>query len=148
MRKECEAASWWVSQQLMTSFPPLSHQQIAIFQKILFQEMMQKFKGHWYEDEMDRGSAFRSILKEGRIIDTLLVRAGQQAGISNLEQRFRDDFVLWVDPSKVSVQFTKLFKRIDIYSSKDEASAPAGTSKPLLKNVTPTILVNKIRSEN
>eukprot|EP01118_Nematostelium_gracile_P005983 TRINITY_DN1910_c0_g1_i3.p1 TRINITY_DN1910_c0_g1~~TRINITY_DN1910_c0_g1_i3.p1 ORF type:complete len:161 (+),score=31.02 TRINITY_DN1910_c0_g1_i3:116-598(+) len=106
MKKECDAASWfWTSQ--ISGAPngavPLSKEKIMSFQKALTLKLAEKYEGHWYPDEPDRGHAFRSILCENGRVDRLVKEAADSAGVTNLN--FPAEFIMWVDPGRVSVSY-------------------------------------------
>jgi hypothetical protein len=149
MRQECQAASWWCVSQLANSYPPLTKQQLTVFAQTLTENFIAKFSGHWYLDEPDRGSAYRSISKDSRITDKTLKLAAKSANIDNIEKRLPNDFIMWIDPFKVQVQFSNTRKRIDVYTSEEntfENSSSPSNCKPIFKSIAPTILVNKLRT--
>src|SRR5689334_15705946 len=122
MLKECEAASWWFASQLHSSYPPLSSDQVLTFQQTLMQTWVKKYTGHWYVEEPDRGNAYRSILKNDRVIDNVLLTAANAAQISDIRTRLNGDFIMWIDPHTVKVQYSNTHKRVDIYSSAEAIS--------------------------
>src|SRR5690606_30831235 len=85
--------------------PPLSRDQIMMFQKSLSKILEVRYGGHWYMEEPDRGHAFRSISYENGKVDRLLQEAGRSASISSLEQRRASELILCIDPGHVSVNY-------------------------------------------
>jgi len=107
MKKEIEAASWWWTSQLNLSIaPPLNKDQLMTFHKSLCERMEEKYSGHWYADEPNRGEAFRSIMFEKNIIDNLLLESAHRAKITSLRSRMKTECIMWVDPQTVKIQFS------------------------------------------
>lgn len=115
MLKECDAAAWWIASLIKSENDLQINEQIVEFQKYLKEEMIQKYTGHWYEDEPDRGHAFRSILFD-RTIDPILVSAASKVGI-NLKDRVKVQFIMWVDPHCVKVQHKHSYSHSVVYQT-------------------------------
>jgi len=116
MRKECEAASWWWTQQLNGSIaPPLTKEQLASFQKSLADVLEDKYTSHWYIEDPERGSAFRSIIHDNRTVDHVLLEAASKSKIPNLKSRLPADVIMWVDPLQIQVQYSHSPRRHLIY---------------------------------
>lgn len=116
MRKECDAASLWWTQQLNSSVaPPLSKDQVVFFQKTLSDVLEDKYTSHWYIDDPERGSAFRSIIHDNRTVDHVLLEAAAKAKIPNVKSRLPSDVIMWVDPLQIQVQFSHSPRRQLIY---------------------------------
>lgn len=59
------------------------------------------FNGHWYVEEPHRGCAFRSLTYAPPLVDSLLMRAAEGAGVrdaafGSAQARGETDFLLWV----------------------------------------------------
>jgi len=118
MKKEIEAASWWWTSQLNVNIaPPLTKDQLLTFHKSLCGIMEEKYSGHWYADEPNRGEAFRSIMFEKNIIDNILLESAQRAKITSLRSRIKTECIMWVDPQTVKIQYSYSGpKKLIIYS--------------------------------
>lgn len=70
----------------------------------------QRYNGHWYLEQPDRGHAYRSIWfsKANGIVDSVLLEAAKEAGIVNLRDRLSTDVMMWVDPNQVCVQYSNM----------------------------------------
>jgi len=118
MKKECESASgWWTTQINATIAPPLDKEQLSTFQQVLCQILEEKYRNHWYADEPERGSAFRSIIYDNRTIDQVLLDAASRAKIHNLKTRLSNEVIMWVDPNQIQVQFSHSPRRHVIYGN-------------------------------
>jgi len=118
MKKECEAAAlWWATQLNTTMAPLLQQEQILSFQKALAEILEQKYHNHWYPEEPERGSAFRSIINDNRTVDHVLMEAASKAKIPNLKSRLNADAIMWVDPNQIQVQFSHSPRRHHIYGN-------------------------------
>jgi len=118
MKKECESAALWWANQLNTSIAPLvSQDQIATFQRALAEVLEGKYLNHWYPEEPERGSAFRSIINDNRTVDHVLLEAASISKIPNLKSRLNADAIMWVDPHQIQVQFSHSPRRHLIYGN-------------------------------
>jgi len=118
MKKECEAAALWWTNQINTSMAPLiSQEQISTFRSSLADILEQKYLNHWYPEEPERGSAFRSIINDNRTLDHVLLEAASTAKIPNLKSRINADAIMWVDPNQIQVQFSHSPRRHLIYGN-------------------------------
>jgi len=118
MKKECDSAAFWWANQLNTSAAPLlSQEQISSFQRVLAEILESKYLNHWYPDEPERGSAFRSIINDNRTVDQVLLEAASKAKISNLKSRLNAEAIMWVDPHQIQVQFSHSPRRHLIYGN-------------------------------
>lgn len=116
MRKEIEAASiWWTSQLNTNVAPLLTKEQISSFQSALTEILEEKYTKHWYVEEPERGSAFRSISFDNRTVDHVLLEAAQRSKIPNIRSRLSNEVIMWVDPELIQVQYTHSPKRHVIY---------------------------------
>ena len=133
MKKECEAASWWWTYQLniMVS-PTLQNDNLVVFQRELCKLMELKYKNHWYMDDPERGHAFRSIMYDDGIVDSLLVTAAQKASITNLKHRLPCEVIMWCDPSSVKVQYSHTTPRKlhVVYEAQAGARSPTKVASP------------------
>jgi len=119
-RKECEISAYWWTDQLRKSNPPLESDQISRFQKHLTEILENKYEGHWYPQDPERGSAFRSLMCEHSVIDPVLEIAAKRAGITKLRQRLPLDLLMWIDPFSVKVQFAHSTKKTVIYEEPED----------------------------
>lgn len=68
-----------------------------------------QYAGHWYLNEPQRGCAYRSMTYAPPLVDSLLMRAAESAGVrdaafGSAQSRGEADFLLWVRlPALLSV---------------------------------------------
>jgi len=132
MEKECQAASWFWTSQLVNTVQgaePLTKEQIIGFQTQLERALMKKYEGHWYPEEPDRGHAFRSIWADDRCVDKLLLDAAKRCGI-NLRSRIHVSCIMWCDPGSVKLQYLHEPKVHVLY----EQANPGINNSPSRKN--------------
>jgi hypothetical protein len=65
----------------------------------------QRYVGHWYSEQPERGHAYRSIwfAKQNGIVDNILIQAAREAGIVNIKDRLQTDVIMWCDPGMIAV---------------------------------------------
>lgn len=105
MKSEIEAACEWWTQQVQNH---LSKQQKENFKQSLQEELCNKVKNHWYEQEPLRGSGYRSILVDDIQTDTVLTKACisalGQVKAKNLLLVLPRNVVMFVNPGRVSLK--------------------------------------------
>jgi len=122
MQKECEVAAWWWTSQLNSNIaPPLTKEQLMSFQKSLTEILEDKYLNHWYLDEPERGSAFRSIIFDNRTVDHVLLESASRASIPNVKSRLSAEVIMWVDPQQIQIQFAHSPKRHMIYGKNNSS---------------------------
>ncbi|KAJ1558189.1 hypothetical protein HK096_003070 [Nowakowskiella sp. JEL0078] len=113
------------------SFEPESPsvEQLDIFQSYLYQLLENRFSSHWFPENPSRGSGYRSITFFGGKIDSLVMAAGNKAGISlsYLSRFYSADLVLWIDPSCVSYRISDYGYTHIIYEDASRNSFAAST---------------------
>lgn len=94
------AAKWWSNQLVMV--PPPN---IDAFRTELTKILNENYRGHWYEEDPIRGSAFRALSFDQHL-DPRLWRAGEAAGITDIERKLYRvrDYIMWVNPGQVRVR--------------------------------------------
>lgn len=149
MRNEVSTTSkWWadVLREFLSgaSEGAVSHEQIAgadAFERALVQVLMQRYTGHWYESDPERGHAWRAISLDDFQLDPVLIKAARLAGLSSrtvhaaLKQCHLGECVVFCDPFCVSVQQrkTRVVHTIhaDVEGQRRHAvPAPTGLSHP------------------
>jgi len=97
------AALWWTNQ--LKKKVPNSPQILQAFKEALENEMFLRFEGHWYEDDSQRGSAYRSVSFDNRL-DSVLSRAARTVGIKTVEKLLSHTryHIMFVNPGEVKVQ--------------------------------------------
>mmetsp|Transcript_24307 Transcript_24307/g.34316 ORF Transcript_24307/g.34316 Transcript_24307/m.34316 type:complete len:143 (-) Transcript_24307:319-747(-) len=102
MKEEVENASRWWMDQLEKSIS--NKHVLESFQKCLAQEMIAKYTGHWYENDIGRGSGFRSVSYDNRL-DPMLCRASKGAGIDTIEKHLEHarNQIMFVNPGEVKL---------------------------------------------
>ncbi|GAA5820195.1 hypothetical protein JCM3770_004817, partial [Rhodotorula araucariae] len=104
---ELDAASAFLASYLDTSAPTFSAKLAAV--------LATRYNGHWHSADPERGSAYRALIRTPASLDSSLVAAATDAGISPDEldralaatdRKFTlgDRWTLWVDPGCVSLR--------------------------------------------
>jgi len=62
------------------------------------------YRDHWFPDKPFRGSAYRCVRVVNKVMDPVLVRAGEAVGLSHADllTLLPSELTLWVDPNDVS----------------------------------------------
>lgn len=62
------------------------------------------YHNHWFPDKPFRGSAYRCVRVVNKVMDPVLLRAGEAVGLSlaDLLKLLPSELTLWVDPNDVS----------------------------------------------
>lgn len=78
--------------------------EIEMLQMSLISVMSHQYKGYWFPDSPNRGSAYRCIRINKDKMDPIIAKAADSCGLScNLIRSYLpDELTLWVDPSEVS----------------------------------------------
>jgi protein Tob/BTG len=150
------AVQWWTTALLQATdtekgrsrmssrLTPFDESVIEKFKTHLHQELSEKFQGHWYPENPQRGSGYRSISFDHRM-DPILTKVAKSCGFERqVENRFRAvrSFVMYINPGEVRLKNNRLASSPAevIWSSRKgpqkghEASPPArakdGFTKP------------------
>eukprot|EP00455_Lapot_gusevi_P053066 TRINITY_DN81_c0_g2_i5.p1 TRINITY_DN81_c0_g2~~TRINITY_DN81_c0_g2_i5.p1 ORF type:complete len:217 (+),score=24.14 TRINITY_DN81_c0_g2_i5:123-773(+) len=102
MIEEVEAASDWWCNQLRRSVQ--SNELVEAFRRSLTDLILRRFQGHWYEDNIQRGSGFRSICFDNKM-DPLISRAAESVGIQKIETLLNHTrhLMMFVNPGEVKL---------------------------------------------
>mmetsp|Transcript_65712 Transcript_65712/g.109176 ORF Transcript_65712/g.109176 Transcript_65712/m.109176 type:complete len:242 (-) Transcript_65712:235-960(-) len=77
----------------------------SAFSSRLQEVLMERYQDHWYPDEPHRGCAYRAITYAPPIIDPLLLRAAELAGVHDAafskQHQTEPEILLWVNPGEV-----------------------------------------------
>ena len=110
MRVEIESASNFLCFLLGPRSARLSPAQLDRFRSRLIENLMARYRDHWFPTAPFKGSGYRALRNNGRLIDPELHAAAVFAGVSPAElfARLPPYMVLWVDPFEVSyrLEFT------------------------------------------
>ncbi|ORY90937.1 hypothetical protein BCR35DRAFT_299578 [Leucosporidium creatinivorum] len=109
MDQEVEAASTFLSSFLPPTTTPTT------FSDHLSTTLQQRYAHHWHPQDPERGSAYRALVRSTTSLDTSILSAAHQAGISNVDIEralasgdgkiwLGDRWTLWVDPGCVSLR--------------------------------------------
>lgn len=75
------------------------------FSKKLTTKLIQKFQGHWYEENPERGSAFRCIHMDP--IDPLLKDVAKETG-HDINEMFKNvdlrDMIIFINPGEICIK--------------------------------------------
>lgn len=63
-----------------------------------------RFRGHWFEDQPERGSGFRSLSFRPGLggLDNVVIPALIEAGVTSVAAAVTTETILWIDPGTVS----------------------------------------------
>eukprot|EP00019_Armaparvus_languidus_P010106 CAMPEP_0168579274 /NCGR_PEP_ID=MMETSP0420-20121227/120_1 /TAXON_ID=498008 /ORGANISM="Pessonella sp." /LENGTH=276 /DNA_ID=CAMNT_0008613201 /DNA_START=122 /DNA_END=952 /DNA_ORIENTATION=+ len=100
MKTEIENAIWYISKLVHNC----TEQQTQALKDVLTEKLEERFSGHWYEDDPERGSAYRSICVENGTPERLLSEALTSVGLQENCFGPDSDFLLFIDPFHVSVK--------------------------------------------
>lgn len=102
-----ETVNWWAKNIL-----DLPQTNIDLFKITLRNCLIQKIKNHWYPEEPERGSGYRSILND-KMIDPILFYS---CNIANIDpSRMAGKCVLIISPGIVRVRSLKNSKEEIVY---------------------------------
>lgn len=130
------AVDWWVLQltgammNMHTSGPAVA----KCFERSLRESLHTKYRGHWHEHQPSLGSGYRS-LSYGVHMDPMLQKAGNDAGISDLEKWLQSTRhkVMFVDPRLVRIRPNCRSPNMEIlYQARDDV-----TSSVMIQNPDP-----------
>uniref|UniRef100_UPI003AAE9BC0 protein BTG3 n=1 Tax=Centroberyx gerrardi TaxID=166262 RepID=UPI003AAE9BC0 len=122
MRKEIAAVVFFLK-RLIKKGEKLESQKIELFVERLAVALQEKFRGHWYPDNPNRGQAFRCIRVNGfQRQDPELLRACQESGVQYRDLGLPRELTLWVDPGEVCCRYGELNPCFSVasFSSDDE----------------------------
>ena len=107
MRQEIEkAASFWASKL----DPSLGYYSISAFEKEVVLLLADKFSSHWYENEPQRGQAYREVCCDylGHTVDDVLLIAANNANFQFFDYYYphQRGLRMWIDPGEVEVCYT------------------------------------------
>jgi len=151
MIEECRnAASWWARQlgKGLENRPGAVERMevhkdvLRAFETRLAQLLLDKYKGHWHEDDIYRGSAYRCISYDHRL-DPVLEHAAESAGLESIEALLEGakGSIVFVNPGVVSVRNTVLIsEESDIIWSKDGRVTMRPHSPPSPAPSTPELV--------
>jgi protein Tob/BTG len=93
-------------------------QQLGIFKQTLEALLFQRYKGHWYPEDPERGTGYRCI-DMNRVKDESVVQSGRSAQIKidELNALIPSELRIWVDPSKVSFKLWENSKEIVLFDA-------------------------------
>ena len=107
-KKEIKAAAAFISEFIMHSNVGEDHvtfqNSICSFQNCLTSLLTDKFEGHWYPANAQRGQGYRSIRldKSQPTLDPILAEALQQSGLNFPRANWPEEMIFWVDPDAVT----------------------------------------------
>ncbi|XP_049324998.1 protein BTG3 isoform X2 [Astyanax mexicanus] len=105
MKKEIAAVVFFLK-RLIKKAEKLDVEKVDLFVERLTVALQEKFRGHWYPDNPNKGQAFRCIrvnrfLKE----DPELLRACAESGVQYKDLGLPKELTLWVDPGEVCCRY-------------------------------------------
>lgn len=104
MRVEVESAANFVCYLLAMGKAKISRRKIEMFKSKLIENLLARYRDHWFPDNPLKGCGYRAVRNSGRFLDPELDAAAGFAGIRPVELFFMlpPHLVIWVDPWEVS----------------------------------------------
>eukprot|EP01089_Gocevia_fonbrunei_P021262 TRINITY_DN818_c0_g1_i4.p1 TRINITY_DN818_c0_g1~~TRINITY_DN818_c0_g1_i4.p1 ORF type:complete len:183 (-),score=32.05 TRINITY_DN818_c0_g1_i4:142-690(-) len=131
MKDEIQAACRWILENI--SIAELSAESLACFEENLNKMLEHRFQDHWYAADPLRGQAFRSLVVDEFVVDNILIDAGRNAGINDVQRRLKKNWRMWIDPCEVEVKFEITNQRTLLY--KKERSNMKASAQPWQSSV-------------
>jgi len=97
------ASKWWLKQ--LNQSIPLHN--FTLFERYFLERCVEKFEGHWFPENPQKGQAYRSITYDLSVKpDPLLLAAAHDAqlDIHTMFPNFLENAVMWIDPGEVVVR--------------------------------------------
>ena len=136
MKTEVSVASWFLAQA-----SKIEEVDMVRLQKEISDRMIEKYQDHWYPQQPDRGSAFRSISISGRFTDAIVLESAQAVGITDFPSLIKNPLTLYVNPFHVSVQYCNSVPSV-LYSQTPKELEDSFPS--MKKNPTKKLLVRLV----
>lgn len=85
------------------------------------------YRNHWFPEKPFRGSAYRCVRVVNKVMDPVLIRAGNSVGLSqtDLMKLLPSELTLWVDPNDVSYRIGEDGSIGILYPDSEDDSKPA-----------------------
>lgn len=97
MHLEIHIALSYLATHLYNKLP---RRRINLFTELLSSSLSNKYQGHWYPQQPQRGSAFRCLKSTDPLIKTATIEAN--IAYTDVIESLPKDLCLWVDPGEVS----------------------------------------------
>lgn len=105
MREEISAAVVFLSRLIKLS-DSIPQEKLDEFSNTLSENLLVRFKDHWYADEPTKGQGYRCIrINPSEPIDPVLESAANMVGLQYTDLKLPKEMTLWVDPKEVSCRF-------------------------------------------
>ena len=104
MKDEIEAGVRWWCAQLSSD---MSEADKDSFQMHFNDVLIELYTGHWYTEDAQKGSGYRSILQD-MTMDTKITEAARRAGINGMKAKVPEDVCMWINPGEVKVEHLQL----------------------------------------
>jgi protein Tob/BTG len=105
MLNEIQAAVLFLG-QLIEKNEKFSPDQLERFKRHLVEELMERFKNHWFPDKPFKGQGYRCIrVNSHNRWDATLESAANAAGVKYEDLSLPMELTLWVDPNEVCCRF-------------------------------------------
>ncbi|XP_069001729.1 protein BTG3 [Embiotoca jacksoni] len=122
MRREIAAVVFFLK-RLVKKGEKLESHKVELFVERLAVALQEKFKGHWYPENPNKGQAYRCIrVNRFHRQDPELLRACRESGAQYSDLRLPLELTLWVDPGEVCCRYGEQNPCFSIatFSSNDE----------------------------
>lgn len=100
---------------------------IERFRASLSETLHLHYRDHWFPEKPFRGSAYRCVRVVNKVMDPVLVRAGESVGLSHADllMLLPSELTLWVDPNDVSYRIGEDGSIGILYPEEEEDDKPA-----------------------
>ena len=82
----------------------IPHDNLDDFCRILENLLGEKYKNHWHPQRPHKGSAFRCLRLSNRHMDSVIMTAARESGVTeqDLARTLPTELTVWIDPFEVS----------------------------------------------
>ncbi|XP_068457133.1 protein BTG3 [Clinocottus analis] len=138
MKREIAAVVFFLK-RLVKKGGGLESHKIELFVERLAVALREKFKGHWYPEDPNKGQAYRCIrMNKLHRQDPELLRACRESGVQFNDLRLCHELTLWVDPGEVSCRYGEHNPSFSVanFSCDDESDTDIAKVTSALERVT------------
>lgn len=130
------ASSWWASRT-----KDLSFEQENLFRENLSLKLLEKYKNHWWNENLIKGSAYRyfiiiiiikkfiyfyrAIIFDENMCDPILSDSAELSFISKFQLRQpQEAIIMWVDPGQVEIKYLSTGKSHNLFDNRTSFKIP------------------------
>lgn len=111
MRTEIRTAIQYLSDYFKLSESNAGEECVKEFQLVLEMLLHNRYEGHWYLNNPLRGSAYRCVRMNTRVVDPLVRAAAIQSGLAQYcpTSLFKQELTIWIDPGSISYRIGETY---------------------------------------